>query len=210
SRTVTDIDGNVYKTVKIGNQWWMAENLRVSKYRNGDEIPDVADASVWGGLDTGARCAYNNNPDNVDLCGYLYNWHAVNDSRNIAPEGWHVPADDEWKTLEKHLGMSQSQADAEGFRGKDEGGKLKEAGTTHWLTPNTGATNESGFTGIPNGSRYYYDGTFERQYSVALFWSSTEKDADRVWSRYLSYEISTVLRSFGNTKNGFSVRLVKD
>ncbi|MEJ2629601.1 MAG: fibrobacter succinogenes major paralogous domain-containing protein, partial [bacterium] len=107
--TVTDIDGNTYQTVKIGDQWWMAENLKVTHYRNNDEIPNVTYWGDWHDLSTGAYCDYNNNEGNVSTCGHLYNWYAVNDSRNIAPEGWHVPTDEEWKELEMYLGMSRSE-----------------------------------------------------------------------------------------------------
>ena len=149
--TVTDIDGNTYQTVKIGDQWWMAENLKVTCYRNGDAIPNITDGTTWASLSTGAYCEYNNDINNVATYGRLYNWYAVTDSRNIAPAGWHVPSDAEWKQLEMYLGMSQSEADATGWRGTDEGGKLKEVGTMHWNSPNTGATNESGFTALPGG-----------------------------------------------------------
>ena len=104
--TVTDIDGNLYYTVKIGEQWWMLENLRVTHYRNGDAIPNVTDDAEWEGLSTGAYCDYDNDPANVATYGRLYNWYAVGDSRNIAPAGWHVPSDDEWQTLVDYLGGS--------------------------------------------------------------------------------------------------------
>ena len=153
SETVTDIDGNTYKTVKIGNQIWMAENLKVTHYRNGDIIPNVTNNFEWAYLSTGAWCVHDNDGSYANTYGYLYNWYAVNDIRNIAPEGWHVPTDEEWKELEMYLGMSQTEADDTGYRGTNEGGKLKEAGTTHWETPNTGATNETGFSALPGGCR---------------------------------------------------------
>jgi len=169
--TVTDIDGNVYKTVKIGNQWWMAENLKVTRYRNGDPIPNITDNHTWVDLSTGAYCNYNNDISNVATYGRLYNWYAVDESRNIAPAGWHVPTDDEWKQLEIYLGMSPTEADETHWRGTDEGGKLKETGTTHWYSPNTGATNESGFTALPGG--YRVSGGFSSLGFGAYFWSST-------------------------------------
>jgi uncharacterized protein (TIGR02145 family) len=122
---VTDIDGNVYQTVTIGAQVWMAENLKVTHYRNGDPIPNVTDTAAWEGLSTGAYCEYDNDINNVATYGRLYNWYAVDDSRGLAPEGWHVPSDDEWKQLEMYLGMSQSEADDYGWRGTDEGGEVK-------------------------------------------------------------------------------------
>ncbi|MCX6834968.1 MAG: thrombospondin type 3 repeat-containing protein, partial [candidate division Zixibacteria bacterium] len=209
SSTVTDIDGNVYQTVTIGTQVWMAENLKVTHYRNGDAIPIVTDGATWIGLATGAYCNYGNDMNNVATYGRLYNWHAVVDSRNIAPPGWHVASDAEWKQLEMYLGMSQTGADQTGWRGTDEGGKLKETGTTHWLSPNTGATNESGFSGLPGGYRYlggqYYDVG-----SHAVFWSSTEASSGFAWCRNLSNAYSGVHRYDGGKEDGFSVRCVKD
>jgi len=207
--TVTDYDGNIYQTVLIGDQCWMMENLKVTHYRNGDPIPNVTDNAAWEGLTTGAYCAYNNDPLNVATYGRLYNWYAVDDSRNIAPEGWHVPSDAELKQLEMYLGMSQAEADAIGLRGTDEGGKLKEAGTTHWIAPNTGATNESGFTALPGGLRSY-DGTFYSMGYLAYFWSSTEGSSNYAWSRYLSCYSSQVYRYDYSKPYGFSVRCVRD
>jgi len=202
--TVTDIDGNVYQTIKIGDQWWMAENLKVTQYRNSDAIPNVTDNAEWAGLSTGAYCG----PD-VATYGMLYNWFAVDDSRNIAPEGWHVPTDDEWKQLEMYLGMSQAEADATGWRGTDEGGKLKETGTTHWWDPNSGATNESGFTALPGGNRND-GGDFGSMLYDGYFWSSTESSSGYVLWRGLNYSNSGISRTSNSEQFGFSVRCVKD
>jgi uncharacterized protein (TIGR02145 family) len=207
--TVTDYDGNVYQTVLIGDQCWMMENLKVTHYRNGDPIPHVTDDGTWGGLTSGAYCNYNNDEGNVATYGRLYNWYAVDDSRNIAPAGWHVPTDEEWKQLEMYLGMSQAQADAEDWRGTDEGGKLKEAGTTHWYPPNEGATNESGFTALPGGDRSNNGGFYSMGY-LAFFWSSTEYSSFSAWSRYLYYYYSQVYRYSSDKQDGFSVRCVRD
>jgi len=209
--TLTDIDGNVYKTVKIGNQWWMAENLKVTHYRNGDAIPNVTSNLVWERLTTGAYCYYNNYSNFAADYGALYNWYAVTDSRSIAPEGWHVPTDEEWKQLEMFLGMSQNEADATGSRGTNEGGKLKESWYDHWDGPNTGATNESGFTARPGGFRDY-DGRF---YDMgdgwgAYFWSSTENSNLDAWARHLSCGSACVFRSGYINQDGFSIRLVRD
>lgn len=114
--TLTDIDGNIYQTVKIVDQWWMAENLKVTHYRNGDPIPNVTNNSDWGNLSTGTYCAYNNDNVNISTYGLLYNWYAVADSRELAPTGWHVPTDEEWKQLEMSLGMSDSEANDRGWR----------------------------------------------------------------------------------------------
>jgi uncharacterized protein (TIGR02145 family) len=172
--TVTDIDGNVYQTVKIGGQWWMAENLKVTHYRNGEAIPNITSNSEWAGLSSGAYCAYDNNNSNIATYGLLYNWYTVVDSRNIAPAGWHVPTDEEWKQLEIYLGMSQSDADKPGLRGSDEGGKLKETGTAHWHSPNIGATNSSGFSALPGGCRdFNFTGAYEGMGELGNWWSST-------------------------------------
>jgi uncharacterized protein (TIGR02145 family) len=207
--TVTDIDGNVYQTVTIGTQVWMAENLKVTHYRNGEEIPNVTDGGIWQGLTTGAYCEYNNDVANVATYGRLYNWFAVNDGRNIAPAGWHVPSDAEWKQLEMYLGMSQAEADQNGWRGTDEGGKLKESGTTHWCSPNTGATNSSGFTALPAGYRFH-DGTYNNIGVAIIFWTSSELGGDYEWTRILYCDYSEVYRDGGLKESGFSVRCVKD
>jgi uncharacterized protein (TIGR02145 family) len=196
--TVTDIDGNIYQTIKIGNQWWMAENLKVTRYRNGEPIPNVTDFSTWSGLSTGAYCNYNNDEANVAVHGRLYNWYAVNDSRNIAPAGWHVPSDAEWQTLVDYLG-----GDAVA------GGKMKEAGTAHWQSPNTGATNESGFTALPSGYRSYY-GYFYYLGYYAHFWSSTEYVSTSAWDRHLHYDTSDIYRYYYFKQLGVSVRCVRD
>jgi len=208
--TVTDIDGNTYKTIKIGNQWWMAENLKVIHYQNGDAIPNVTGYSEWSYLSTGAYCNYNNNESNAALYGRLYNWYAVNDDRKIAPEGWHVPTDDDWKKLEMYLGMSQSVTDSTWYRGTYEGGKLKEAGYAHWNSPNSGATNESGFTALPGGYREYIGSGCSNMGDYAYFWSSSEGNSRSAWSRTLRYSHSDVGRIYGNKRYGLSVRCVRD
>ncbi|MCK4640962.1 MAG: fibronectin type III domain-containing protein [Candidatus Marinimicrobia bacterium] len=209
SAIVMDIDGNIYQTVKIGDQWWTAENLKVTHYRNGDAIPNITGDTEWNNLTSGAYCNYDNNDNNAGTYGSLYNWFAVDDSRHIAPEGWHVPTDEEWKELEIYLGMSQSDADSIGCRGTNEGGKLKETGTTHWNSPNTGATNESGFSALPSGYRYY-KGTYYHMGQYDIFWSSTEDSSNNAWVRELRYDNSGVDRGNCDKCCGFSVRCVKD
>jgi len=197
--TVTDIDGNTYKTVKIGDQWWMAENLKVIHYRNGDSIPNVTDATEWSNLTIGAYCNYDNNVNNATTYGSLYNWYAVNDSRNIAPEGWHVPSNNEWQTLVDYLGGVLIA-----------GGKMKETGTTHWNSPNTGANNESGFTALPGGYRDG-DGPYGEVGAYAYFWSSTEYDSDHALNgRSLGYSYSGVGWGSSPKQYGFSIRCVRD
>ncbi len=209
--TVTDIDANVYRTVKIGTLWWMAENLKVAHYRNGDTIPNVTDGAAWAALTTGAYCDYDNDVNNVATYGRLYNWYAVSDSLNIAPAGWHVASDSEWKQLEMTLGMSPAQADSIDWRGTTEGGKLKEAGTTHWLAPNVGATNEGGFSALPGGYRFFSYGSYVGIGYTAYFWSSKgSKSVYYTPYRYLYYNRSDVYRSDGDEAYGFSVRCVKD
>ncbi len=211
---VIDIDGNIYKTVKMGNQIWMAENLKVTHYRNGMQIQSVTDSSIWKDLKIGAYCNYKNNPLNGLIYGRLYNWYAVIDSQNIAPKGWHVPTDEEWKELEVFLGMSQSHADSSGQRGTIEGGKMKSTGTIQegdglWRTPNTGATNDVGFSALPGGSRIFWDGSFRSIGKSARFWTSTEIGNISVWYRTLSYSQSGVGR-INNPKISGSIRCVKD
>jgi uncharacterized protein (TIGR02145 family) len=206
--TVTDIDGNVYRTITIGAQEWMVENLKVIHYRNGDAIPNVTDNMVWGGLSTGAYCEYENNIGNVSTYGRLYNWYSVADNRKIAPTGWHVPTDDEWKQLEIYLGMTV--ADQTGWRGIDEGGKLKEMGTIHWSSPNTGATNEVGFMALPSGFRDYNDGTFSAVSLFTSFWSSEESESLYAWHRSLNFNTSVIYHGGGHKRYGYSIRCVKD
>ncbi|MBN2410806.1 Ig-like domain-containing protein [candidate division KSB1 bacterium] len=196
---VTDIDGNVYQIIKIGDQWWMAENLKVTHYRNGDPIIKVTSNSVWTGLNSGAYCYYNNNSSTADIFGALYNWFAVTDGRNIAPEGWHVPSDAEWQILTDYLGGAS-----------EAGGKMKETGTEYWNSPNSGATNESGFTALPGGFRSYLDGVFYSLRNNAHFWSSTEYDNDASWRRKLFYNSTEVSQDYVNKLFGFSIRCVKD
>ena len=205
---MTDIDSNLYYTAKIGDQWWMIENLKVTHYRNGDPIPNVTASSEWTSLSTGAYCDYGNSPSNTATYGRLYNRHAIADNRNLAPAGWHVPTDVEWKQLEIYLGMSQAEADADSWRGTDEGGKLKESGTTHWLSPNTGATNESGFSALPSGYRNSYGTDLQMSY-YSYFWSSTEISSG-AWSRRMYGGSSQITRSIYGNQYGLSVRCVRD
>jgi uncharacterized protein (TIGR02145 family) len=207
--TVTDIDGNVYRTVKIGSQWWMSANLQVTHYRNGDSIPNVTDSTAWWALTTGAYCEYRNDVNNVATYGRLYNWFAVTDSRNIAPTGWHVPTDSDWIQLEMSLGMSQAQADSTVWRGALEGGKLKEAGTTHWQSPNTGATNSVDFSALPGGYRSYNGNFFGVGFETGN-WSSSEFGSGYAWYRVLDYWHSGIKRDGESRVCGFSVRCVRD
>jgi uncharacterized protein (TIGR02145 family) len=194
---LTDIDGNIYHTIKIGSQVWMVENLNVTKYRNGDPISNLTDGTQWKNTNTGAYCDYDNNGFNASSYGRLYNWHAVNDSRKIAPEGWHVASDAEWTTLTNYLGGEVVA-----------GGKMKEVGFDFWQSPNAGATNESGFTALPGGTRYF-DGAFDNNSRLAYWWTSTG-DPGGAWYRYVIWEDAKVHRFGHLLGSGFSVRCVMD
>ena len=208
---VTDIDGNSYCTVVIGEQEWMLENLKVTHYRNGDQISTGYTDNEWVNLSTEAFTMYENDTSNSQTYGNLYNWYAVNDSRGIAPEDWRVASDEDFIELEMFLGMSTSDAYTSGvYRGSDEGSKLKEAGTNHWNLPNEGATNESGFTAIPGGWRHFSEGTYYNQGIGAYFWMSSEFDGNSAWSRRISTNYSGINRYYFLKTAGFSVRCVRD
>ena len=196
-------------TVTIGTQVWMNKDLDVTTYRNGDPIPQVTDPTQWKNLTTGAWCYYNNDPATGAVYGKLYNWYAVNDPRGLAPAGWHVPTDAEWKALEMSLGMSQSSADSLDYRGKDEAGKMKEAGNAHWADPNEGATNSSGFTALGSGFRFASGGFSSLTYTL-YFWTASANGASLAWFRNLDSDDARARRKDGEKKNGFSVRCVKD
>jgi len=198
--TVTDIDGNVYKTISIGTQTWMAENLKVTRYRNGDSISKITDATPWSDLTAGAYCVYSNNSDKGAIYGKLYNWYSLIDSRNICPNGWHVPTDTEWETLYSYLGGYVSITS----------NKMRETGITHWAYINDGATNVSGFTAIPGGMRDF-GGLFTDVGQMGFWWSSAPAgDYYNLDAVYYYLDNSGVNRGVGSKKNGMSVRCVKD
>ena len=195
---ISDIDGNVYNTITIGTQVWMKENLKVTHYRTGEEIPLVTDNAIWWNLKTGAYCNYGNDASHVIIYGRLYNHYAVTDNRNICPVGWHVPTDNDWTTLESHLGGSTLA-----------GGKMK--GINYWSSPNTGADNSSGFTAFPGGFRDGNGfGVFSAFSYSSYYWSSTINNSSSAWFRSMFYKDS-ILKSANNSKAlGFSVRCIKD
>lgn len=207
---VTDIDGNVYASVTNCGQTWTKQNLNVSRYSDGTPIPQVQNPTEWAGLTTGFWCYYANNTANGPVYGKLYNWYAVAGIFNaasavnpalrkkLAPTGWHVPSDGEWTQLTTCLG-GESVA----------GGKMKSTGTSLWLSPNTLATNESGFTGLPGGYRFY-DGSFADFGVNGIWWSSSEYFTSIAWFRFLNYNNGNATRSNDNKGNGFSVRCLKD
>jgi uncharacterized protein (TIGR02145 family) len=208
--TVKDIENNSYKTIKIGNQVWMAENLRTTKYNDGTAIPLVTDYIDWDALRTPGYCWYDNDKDKYAATyGALYNWYAV-ETDNLCPVGWRVPSDEDWKTLEMHVGMSQTDADYRSNRGSDEGGKLKEMDFNHWEDPNYGATNSSGFTGMPGGYRARNGGTFHNVGYDAFWWSSTAYSDGEAWYRRLYHDAAYVYRYPFRKSHGYSVRCLKD
>jgi uncharacterized protein (TIGR02145 family) len=203
---VTDIDGTVYTSIVINGQEWMQQNLVVTKYRSGDPIPTGLNNTTWQNTTAGAYAIYNNDAANNTTYGKLYNWYAVNDSRGLCPTGWHVPSDAEWTTLINYLDPNQNPS-AIGTQSSVAGGKMKS--TTGWISPNTGATNESGFTGLPGGVRSS-NGTYDTIGYLGLWWSSTEDDSGDAWLRVLYYSVSNVDRNDYSMQDGFSVRCVRD
>lgn len=199
SNTVTDVDGNVYHTKKIGKQTWMVENLKTTHYNDGllTPIQNVTDNAAWAGLTTAAFCWYNNDEANKAAYGALYNWYAASNS-TLCPAGWHVPSTADWDTLVSYLG-GDSLA----------GGKLKEAGTAHWVSPNTGANNSSGFTALPGGS-HYTNGSFYLNGKYGWIWSIDESSSSEAWHVYMDYNTSIIYKTSGSKKLGFSVRCIKD
>jgi uncharacterized protein (TIGR02145 family) len=202
---IKDIDGNIYNTIQIGTQHWMAENLKVSKYNDGTTIPNIKDGNQWLSNTKGAWCYYDNNAANNEKYGKLYNWYAVskttNGNKNICPKGWHVPKIAEWAVLTDYLGGEYVA-----------GGKMKEVGTLNWNSPNSDATNESLFTGLPGGFRYG-NGDYEYIGSGGSWWSSSSWEfADYMaGGSELSYLQGHASISQNNYKKlGFSVRCLKD
>ncbi len=191
SATVTDIDGNVYNTINIGTQVWMAENLNVRHYRNGDPIPNVS-GEQQDDLVTGAYCSYDNKEDNRSTYGLLYNWYAVNDNRNICPEGWHIPTMDEWETLAA------------------TGLELKETGTEHWKSPNVCEPNSSGFEALPGGN-CGFDGNFNALNETGYLWTADEEDDENAWVTLIDH-YNSGLSGWGNMNKcaGCSIRCIKD
>jgi uncharacterized protein (TIGR02145 family) len=197
SDSITDVQGNIYHTIKIGNQTWMKENLKVTKYRNGTQLPKVTDAKLWSNLSSPAFCWYKNDSATYSgTYGALYNWFAIN-TNSLCPTGWHVPSDTEWTTLSAYCG-GENKA----------GNKLKENGTTHWSVGNT-AVNSSGFTAMPGGLRddegpFYHNGYY------GYWWSSTELNTGDAWSRLLGYDGSYMNRYSNDKMSGCSVRCIRD
>ena len=194
----TQISFSTYTYVTICKQQWMEKNLDVTTYRDGTVIPQVTDAATWSLLTTGAWCWYNNDPLNGAIYGKLYNWYAVNDPRGLAPQGWHIPTDAEWTTLNNLLGGDAAA-----------GGKMKTTGTTRWAAPNTSATNESGFSGLPGGFRSF-NGAFGDVGDVGRWWSATEFYSAIALARSLYCGFGYLGRANYGKESGFSVRCLRD
>ena len=205
STCILDYDGNIYSTIQIGDQLWLVENLQVTHYNNGDEIPTNYGYFEWEHASSGAYAIYDEDSSIGQMYGFLYNWFAVGDERGICPIGWHVPSDDEFTILVDYIG------------GEDiAGGKMKESGHEHWGyysdEATEGATNESGFTALPGGFRHESAGSFHSLGSDAYFWSSTEMSDGGIPARCRQlYKEGSLIDRTGRDKNsGFSVRCVKD
>lgn len=209
--TVTDIDGNTYETVKIGDRWWMAENLKTTKFRDGSDITFISRVNPlrWDTINASAYCQYE---DNVSAPGFLYNWHAVNDSRGLAPDGWRIATDEDWKELERHAGMSSNDADGLAWRGTYEGDHLKVKAPEGWTRFGTvWGDNKTGFSALAGSCRL-----FNGNYGVpglkqtGFWWTSSSSESGQAWYRYLDYKKSQVFRSHIMHSYGMSVRCVKD
>jgi uncharacterized protein (TIGR02145 family) len=198
AQTMKDTDGNVYKTVTIGKQVWMAENLKTTKFSDGTAIPFVIDSLEWKKLTTPAYSWYNNDTTHKNIYGALYNWYTVNTNK-LCPDGWHVPSNKEWKILTTYLG-GESVA----------GGKLKEAGTTHWKDPNNGATNQSGYNGLPGGFRHANFGKFYYAGIFGYLWTSSPFNDKNARHRHFGYEYHSIFRYHFDKRSGFSVRCLQD
>lgn len=209
--TMTDIDGNVYNTVKIGSKWWMAENLKVSRYNNGDSITYISQGkpdSDWSDLKSGGYCYYD------EKFGFLYNFYTMSDSRKIAPEGWHIPTDSEWKELETALGMSAEDTEKLNWRGSDQGNKLKTVGgnTMYWAASSDIYTifgnNSSGFTALGGACRVF-NGSWGDLTHTGFWWTSTSNE-NGAWYRGLDFDKINVFRFYGPENYGLSLRCIKD
>ena len=195
---VSDIDGNVYNTVSVGARVWLVESLKTTKFTDGTSIPVVTDNASWANLSTAATSDYNNTATNSAVYGKLYNWYAVAGSKKICPTGWHVPSDADWNDQMTALGGTSAAA-----------GKMMEAGTLHWLSPNTSSTNSSGFTALGTGYRNYL-GEFKDLKYFGGFWSSTSIDATFASYKGMYSGEASMDNHEVNKKTGLSVRCVKD
>lgn len=214
SQIVTDYDGNVYATVTIGTQVWMKENLKVTHYQNGDSIAEVRDSTDWINQTSGSWCYFNNDSANGSEYGLLYNGYSVTDPRGIAPIGWHMPSDAEWKSLEMYLGMPQATTNLTDWRGANEGAMLKELDTIHWKWPTgNAATNSTGFTAFGSGWRDHFNPpgytSFVNLTNTGQWWTSTLYNTE-LWMRNLCVYHTDIYRTHYPKQHGCAIRLIKD
>ena len=210
--SVSDIDGNIYFTTLIGNQRWTTTNLNVSKYKNGDSIPQVTDKSNWANAITGAYCYYNNDSSYGKKIGKNYNWWSVNDKRGLAPNGWHVATDDDWNILLKYIDPATNITSAGVDQSALAGGPLKDTSKLFWKSPNVGATDFFGFKILAAGGRDY-NGSFESNFGYeTVFWTSTIQTdhPEFAWTRLFHHYSTGVFRNPYTKSGGLSIRLVKD
>ena len=203
---ITDIDGNVYHSVVIGTQEWLVENLRVTTLNDGTPINLVTANIEWPYQVASAYCWYYNIPNENGINGALYNWYTVNTGK-LCIDGWHVPSDGEWKTLEIYLGMSQNDADKLTWRGEGLATLLKA--TDYWYVLN-GVGDTYGFKAIPAGYRFFLNGNYEGYEQSAIWWTSTDYDPDRAYFRNIITSESSIYRGSTIKTNGFSVRCIKN
>jgi uncharacterized protein (TIGR02145 family) len=196
-QTVSDADGNIYTYVKIGNQIWLATNLKTTKFNDGTEIPLVTGEKMWKDLNTPAYCWFNNDISNKAVYGGLYNWYAVS-TKKLCPKGWHVPTGAEWNTLIAFIGREETAGD-----------KLKETGTDHWKSSLNFATNEYDFTALPGGMRLA-SGDFPLFGNSYCVWWSATGSGTKAWNRGLFFSSSRIFSGNEDKKSGFSVRCLKD
>lgn len=203
------IDGYTYKTVKIGDQEWFAENLKTTVYANGDEIPYSRTDESWTTQEMGMRCPYAHDEEGSALYGQLYNWYAVDDARGLCPNGWHVPSDYEWENLEVYLGFSRADVSIQGDRGSGElgiGTKLKAS--NGWEDAGNGA-DDFGFSALPGGYRYFNNGSFDNAGYFGYWWSSSP-NLEGAWYRSLTTSSPVIGRYSSDIRFGFSVRCLRD
>jgi uncharacterized protein (TIGR02145 family) len=206
--TVTDIDGNVYNVVSIGNQCWMKENLRTTRYKNGTVIPTPS-GNDWFNTSTGACCDPQSNPVNSSVYGKLYNWYAVANPAGLCPTGWHVPENWEWNVLLKHIDTNADTSSVFLPNSQVAGGAMKEIGLSHWVAPNSGATNSTGFTALGAGYRDL-DGSDYALGIAAWWWSSTGDFSIQAFPKMILYGSAGVTGTPYSMKAGLSVRCVRD
>jgi uncharacterized protein (TIGR02145 family) len=205
---VTDLDGNIYKTVTIGLQVWMAENLKTTKYSDYSHtsIPNVTLDAAWAALNDPAYCWFSNDPANKNIYGAMYNWFTVKKG-NLCPTDWHIPTDEEFKTLELYLGIPQADLGTWGWRGTDQGAQMKNK--SGWATGQNG-TNLSGFSALPGGYRYAVDGSFNDVGTLSYWWSATAVDSTTAWYRRLDGNQSGVYKAGVLYQGGKYIRCVKN